>query len=318
MLKQPLHQYNTFQQYFIEEFYEDYQEGSLSRRNFIRRLVSITGSVAAASSVMTAFGLEVQKEDFSHPILFVMQTQTVAGAQSPLSVALDDPAVKAAEVQFESQAEMIIGYLAEPAEAGGYRAVLVCHENRGLTEHIKDVVRRFAKAGYVALAIDLLSREGGSASRDSDEIPGLLSNVDPMRHVNDFIAGYAYLQSLESVEPERIGMTGYCFGGGMTWRVATALPTLKAAVPFYGPGPDLEDVANIKAAVLGVYAEDDERVNAGKDALEQALKEAGVTYQMNVYPGVGHAFHNDTGSRYVEDQATQAWMDTLEWFETYL
>jgi carboxymethylenebutenolidase len=318
MSKQQLNDYNTFQKYFIEEFYEDYQEGSLSRRSFIRRLVSITGSVTAASSVMVAFGLGVQTEDFSDPILFVAQTQTVAGAQSPFSVALDDPAVKASEAQFESQGEMIGGYLAEPAQAGSYGAVLVCHENRGLTEHIKDVTRRFAKAGYVALAIDLLSREGGSASRDSDEVPGLLSGVDPMRHVNDFIAGYAYLQTLATVEPERTGMTGYCFGGGMTWRVATTLPTLKAAVAFYGPAPELDQVPNIKAAVLGVYAEQDERVNASKDALEQALKDAGVTYQMNVYPGVGHAFHNDTGERYVEAQATQAWMDTLAWFETYL
>lgn len=113
-------------------------------------------------------------------------------------------------------------------------------------------------------------------------------------------------------------MTGYCFGGGITWRMATTLPGLKAAVPFYGPAPDLDQVPDIKAAVLGVYAEQDERINAGKDALEQALIEAGITHQMNVYPGVNHAFHNDTGGRYVEEQATQAWQDTLAWFEEHL
>ena len=113
-------------------------------------------------------------------------------------------------------------------------------------------------------------------------------------------------------------MTGYCFGGGITWRVATALPGLKAAVPFYGPAPDLAQVPDIQAAVLGVYAEQDDRVNAGKAALEEALAAANKTYQMNVYPGVGHAFHNDTGGRYVEEQATQAWLDTLAWFEMYL
>jgi carboxymethylenebutenolidase len=318
-----LKDYNTFQKYFIEEFYDDYKEGSLDRRSFIRRLAYITGSLAATNSVMVALGLSTKdlpavNETFSDSVMFASQTITVAGAQSPLSVALDDPAVTAKEVNFDSQGESIMGYLAEPAEPGTYPAVLVCHENRGLNDHIKDVARRFAKTGYVALAIDLLSREGGTASRDPDEVPGLLSAVDPERHVNDFISGYGYLQSLGSVEAQRIGMTGYCFGGGITWRVATALPTLKAAVPFYGPAPELDQVPNIKAAMLGVYAEQDDRVNAGKDALEQALKDAGMTYQMNVYSGVGHAFHNDTGERYVEAQATQAWMDTLAWFEKYL
>lgn len=318
-----LKDYTTFQRYFIEEFYDDFKEGSLSRRSFIRRLAYITGSITATSSVMTALGMEAKDlpephETFIDDTTFYAQTASVAPAQSPISVPADDPAVKAQDVTFDSQGENITGYLAEPAEAGTYPAVLVCHENRGLTDHIRDVARRFAKAGYVALALDLLSREGGTASHNSDEVPSLLSNVDPIRHVNDFIAGYDYLQSLSNVEPERIGMTGYCFGGGVTWRVATALPTLKAAAPFYGPAPELSEVPNIQAAVLGVYAEMDERINGGIAGLEQALQAAGVTYQINIYPGVNHAFHNDTGERYVEAQATQAWQDTLAWFETHL
>ncbi len=318
-----LKDYTTFQRYFMEEFYDDFIEGSLSWRTFIRRLVFITGSVPAANSVMLDLGIAEKDlpeptESFIDETTFAAETLSVMVAQSPLSVAAEDPTLKAREITFDAQSETITGYLAEPAEAGSYPGVLVCHENRGLTDHIRDVARRFAKAGYVALALDLLSREGGTASHDRDEVPALLSNVNPMRHVNDFIAGYAYLQNLSSVASERIGMTGYCFGGGVTWRVATALPSLKAAVPFYGPGPELSEVPNIKAAVLGVYAESDERINAGKDALEQALKAAGVTYQLNVYPGVQHAFHNDTGERYVEAQATQAWQDTLAWFEQYL
>ncbi len=113
-------------------------------------------------------------------------------------------------------------------------------------------------------------------------------------------------------------MIGYCFGGGITWRVATALPELKAAVPFYGPAPSLDQVPNIRAAVFGVYAEQDNRINAGKDALEQALIDAGTTHRMKVYPGVNHAFHNDTGGRYVEAQATQDWQDALAWFEEHV
>ncbi|MFZ0547361.1 MAG: dienelactone hydrolase family protein, partial [Candidatus Promineifilaceae bacterium] len=212
----------------------------------------------------------------------------------------------------------INAYLAVPVEAGQYPAVLVCHENRGLNDHIRDVARRFAKAGYVALAIDLLSREGGTAAQDESQVPGLLSNADPGRHVADFSAGFDYLQGLDVVDDTRIGMTGYCFGGGITWDSATALPELKAAVPFYGRSPDLAQVSNIKAAVLAVYAGEDSRINAGIESMEAALKEAGVTYQINIYPGVDHAFHNDTGSRYVEEQATQAWEDTLAWFDQYI
>ncbi len=361
---------NTFQKYFVEEFYDDYREGLISRRQFIRRVAYITGSMAATISTMSLLGctaaeLPAPTEPIPPPAAATAtspppdptatpspeptatnpppdptattpaepteeaaageaaeptaaQLEPVPGAQSPFSVPEGDPAVEAGEVTFTSQGDEITAYLARPVEDGVYPAILVCHENRGLNPHIQDVARRFAKEGYVALALDLLSREGGTAAHDRDEVPGLLSNAGAERHVADFVAGFDYLRSLDYVDGQRIGMTGYCFGGGITCRVATALPELKAAVPFYGPAPDLDQVANIKAAVLGVYAEQDERINAGKDALEQALIDAGITHQMKVYPGVNHAFHNDTGQRYVEAQATEAWLDTLAWFEQHL
>jgi len=318
-------QLDTFQKYLVEEFYDDYRAGLLSRRTFIRRVAFITGSMAATVAAMAAAGCQpIELPAATEP----MPTATPAAAQaapapttepqSPLSVAADDPDVQASEITFPSGADEIMGYLAQPAAAGVYPAILVCHENRGLTPHIQDVARRFAKAGYVALAIDLLSREGGTASRDRDEVPGLLTDAGPERHVGDFSAGFDYLQTLETVDGERIGMTGYCFGGGITWRAATALPGLKAAVPFYGPAPELDQVPNIQAAVFGVYAEQDERINGGIEPLEQALADAGITYQITIYPGVNHAFHNDTGERYVEEQATQAWEDTLAWFAEYV
>ena len=318
-------QLDTFQKYLVEEFYDDYREGLLSRRTFIRRVAFITGSMAATVAAMAAAGCQpIELPAATEP----MPTATPAAAQaapapttepqSPLSVAADDPDVQASEITFPSGADEIMGYLAQPAAAGVYPAILVCHENRGLTPHIQDVARRFAKAGYAALAIDLLAREGGTASRDRDEVPGLLTDAGPERHVGDFSAGFDYLQTLETVDGERIGMTGYCFGGGITWRAATALPGLKAAVPFYGPAPELDQVPNIQAAVFGVYAEQDERINGGIEPLEQALADAGITYQITIYPGVNHAFHNDTGERYVEEQATQAWEDTLAWFAEYV
>jgi carboxymethylenebutenolidase len=220
-------------------------------------------------------------------------------------------------VTFESDGAEISAYLARPAAEGTYPAVLICHENRGLTPHIQDVARRYAKEGYVALAIDLLSREGGTESIDFDARGGALTNAGIERHVADFAAGLAYVQGLEGVEAERVAMTGFCFGGGVTWAASTQLP-LKAAAPYYGPAPDLEAVPNIQAAVLGVYAEEDERINAGIEPLRKALEAAGITHQINIYPGVNHAFHNDTGQRYNEEQALQAWEDTLAWFAQYV
>lgn len=317
--------------YLVEEFYDDYRAGEISRRSFIRRIAFITGGMAAAVPVMAAVGCTPEElPDPTDPIppaeepaatateAATAEPTTASDARSPLSVPEDDPAVQAGVVTFESGGESITAYFAEPAEEGVYPAVLVCHENRGLNPHIEDVARRFAKAGYVALAIDLLSREGGTAAHDRDEVPGLLSDAGTQRHVADFAAGYDFLQSQPTVDGDRIGMNGYCFGGGITWRAAAAIPGLKAAAPFYGPAPELEIVPDIQAAMLGVYGETDERVNATKDELEQALQDAGVTHRMIVYPGVGHAFHNDTGERYDEAQALQAWQDMLDWFETYL
>jgi carboxymethylenebutenolidase len=344
---------NTFQRYFVEEFYEDYREGSLSRRAFIRRLAFITGSMTATITTMSALGctpseLPPPTEPLPSPAAKLSPAATatqppsspaatppatptgqgapataaqlvpVPGAQSPLSVPEGDSAAVSSEITFASQGAQIMAYLARPAANGTYAGILVCHENRGLVPHIKDVARRFAKAGYVALAVDLLSREGGTGAVDPDQVPALLSAAPAERHVADFAAGLKYLQSLSYVDGNRIGMNGYCFGGGITWRCAVALPELKAAVPFYGPAPDLSQVRNMKAAVFGVYAELDTRITPSKDPLEQALREAGITYQMKVYPGVNHAFHNDTSPRYDKTQATQAWQDTLAWFEQHV
>jgi carboxymethylenebutenolidase len=246
---------NRDQKYLVEEFYEDYRAGRLDRRTFIRRMAFIAGSMASAIGLMSALGCTASElPDESEPMPTPEQSDAAAGgtpeseathtpevelvpvpgAQSPFSVPEGDPAVEARDVTLASQGEQISAYLARPVGEGAYAAVMVCHENRGLTAHIRDVARRFAKAGYVALAIDLLSREGGTAAHGRDEVPGLLGQAGPERHVGDFGAGFAYLQGLSFVDGERIGMNGYCFGGGITWDAATALPGLKAAVPFYG------------------------------------------------------------------------------------
>lgn len=315
---------DKFQKYLVEEFYDDYREGLITRRTFIRRVAFITGSIAATSVAMLAAGCQPIELPAATEAMPVDAAPTVAAveeppaAQSPFSVAEDDPAVLAEYVTFDNAGDTITAYQARPAEEGVYPAILISHENRGLTPHIEDVARRYAKEGYVALAVDLLSREGGTAAHDRDAVPGLLTDAGPDRHVSDFAAASAYLQGLDMVDSERLGMTGFCFGGGITWRSATALPELKAAVPYYGPAPELDQVPNINAAVLGVYAGNDERINGGIADLEAALEAAGKTYQINIYPDVDHAFHNDTGERYNEAQATQAWQDTLAWFQAHL
>ncbi len=321
-------QLGKFEKYLVEEFYDDYREGLISRRTFIRRVAFITGSMAATGTAMLAVGCQpIEVPAATDPIPAAetptaeAQSEAVAGAvpgaKSPLSVPEGDPELESGDITFPSGGDEISGYLARPIAEGTYPAVMICHENRGLTDHIRDMARRFAKVGYVALAPDLLAREGGTAASDRDAVPGLLTDAGIERHVGDFSAAYDYLQAQEFVATDRIGMNGYCFGGGVTWATATQLP-IKAAAPFYGPAPDLEQVPNIQAAVLGVYAELDERINGGIEALEAALDEAGVTYEIKIYPGVEHAFNNDTGERYIEEQALQAWDDMLAWFAEYI
>jgi carboxymethylenebutenolidase len=242
-----------------------------------------------------------------------------ASGTSPLSVAEGDPSVEASDIKFIHEGATILGYQAKPLGAGPFPAILICHENRGLMDHFKDVARRFAKQGYVGLALDMLSREGGTASiPDEQERVQVQARAPQERHVSDFQAGHLYLLTLPFVDGKRIGMIGYCFGGGVTWRMAAQDPDLKATVAYYGPRPPLENVPDISAVVFGVYAAEDPRINMGGEELEAALKANNKTYQMKTYPGVQHAFFNDTGARYNEEQSLIAWKDTLEFLQKYL
>ena len=320
-------QLGKYEKYLIEEFFDDYRSGALSQRTFTRRVAFITGSMAAAAAAMLLVGCtpnEVPQgtEPMPTPEPSTAKasgsagasTGAVAGAKSPLSVPEGAAGMTTATVQFPSGGTDVSGYLARPDGGSAGPAVLICHENRGLTPHIEDVARRFAKEGYVALALDLLSREGGTAGMDRDAVPGALTQAGAQRHVADFAAAFDYLREQDFVDGGRIAMTGYCFGGGITWQAATELPGLKATAAFYGPAPDAAKVGDIKAAVFGVYAELDQRITGGMQALKDALAATDVVHQLTVYPGVDHAFHNDTGDRYVEAQATAAWNDTLAWF----
>ncbi|GAA5199732.1 dienelactone hydrolase family protein [Arthrobacter gyeryongensis] len=318
-------QLGKFEKYLVEEFFDDYRSGDMSQRAFIRRLAFITGSMAAASSTMLQLGCtpdEVPRSTDPMPSPEASSARPAAtatagqvpGAKSPLSVPEGASGLVTATVRFPAGGTGISAYLARPEGADAGPAVLVCHENRGLTPHIQDVARRFANAGYVALAPDLLSREGGTPSVDADAVPGALTRAGAERHVSDFSAAFDYLRSLDFVDGERIAMNGYCFGGGITWQSATEIHSLKATAAFYGPAPELDKVPSIKPAVFGVYAELDQRITGAMPALRDALEANGVRHKLTVYPGVDHAFHNDTSQRYNETQATAAWQDMLAWF----
>jgi carboxymethylenebutenolidase len=302
------------QEYLVNEFVDDYNDGLMPRRAMIHRVLRIMGSAAGAATILTSLG--VRAED-------ALATQaspppSPASSQgSPLSVAEDDPGVVSKDITFESGGATISAYEARPNPMpdGAVPLILVCHENRGLTPHIRDIARRITREGYVALAVDLVSRDGGTTAHEEADIPDLLTRVDPARHVADFQAAIGTYAGDTTIDAGRIGMTGFCFGGGITWRSATAIAELKAVIPWYGPPPPLDDVPNIEASVLGIYAEDPgDFANKGRDELDAALAAAGIDYRINIYPGTEHAFNNDTGPRYNQEQSLAAWRDAMQWF----
>lgn len=346
---------NHFQKYLVDEFAEDYQEGRMTRREALKLIASVTGSLVAASTILAActplpenaanptLGVTVQPSSTveptrpagtattsptSTPGATTTPAPTAASgatgtpASSPVAaqgtVAASDPAVKAGDLTFPGEGAALMGYLAQPSAEGKYPLVLVCHENRGLTDYIKDVTRRLAKSGYAALAVDLLSRKGGTAAIPADQVPGTLSNIPPEQYALDFQAGRRFFLDKPYAQADRIGMVGFCYGGGVTWLVAARMPELRAAVPFYGPLPLVTDVPAIKAAVLGIYGALDTRIVSGIPPVEEAMKANGKIFEKVIYPGADHAFHNDTGPRYNPEAATAAWKRTLEWFAMYL
>jgi len=248
---------------------------------------------------------------------------TTAGA-SPITVKPDDPRLlKAGPVTTPSAdgKDQLLGYEAYPAVPSGH-GVLVMHENTGLTDHIRDVIRRVATAGYLGFGIDLLSRQGG-AEKLGGGYSGALANTTVDQMNADLRAAVGYIQSKagDGYAPVRVGAVGFCFGGGTTWNIVIAGLPLAAAVPFYGPLPsDPSGLATTKTAVLAIYAEQDTRITESWTAAEEQLKKSGAPFAQKTESGVGHAFHNDTNgpTRYGAAQAQDAWVLTIEWFRTYL
>jgi carboxymethylenebutenolidase len=285
----------------IEAILPEYREGRISRRDFIQKAVVLTGSLAAATTLVDALAPTTSNANLVDP---------------------NDPLLTSSEIKYNSTDGTAIGaYLTRPKGEGSHPAVVVLHENRGLNDHIRDVARRFAKAGYVALAPDLLSRQGGTGSFASPEaaIEGI-RKVDEEVVTKDLTGGINYLKGQNYVRARKIGVVGFCWSGGQATLILTRNRDLAAGVVYYGRNPnDLDDVKNITAPVLANYGEKDERITAGVPALAEAMKKHGKSFDYKIYPGAQHAFNNDTNpQRYDPEAAKDAWNRTLEFFKKHL
>jgi carboxymethylenebutenolidase len=297
--------------YLVGEVAEDYSDGELTRREALRRLGLLGLSAGAASTLLSACAAaEPAPEAGPAPA-------------SPPPAPVDPPGQaqsvgRGQEIRFAGPAGELIGAWAAPTDGEPTGAVLVIHENRGLTEHFYDLVGRLAGAGYGALCVDLLSDQGGTAAlTDPAQAPTTLADKPEDALVADLRAGIDELG--RRVPGAKIGVVGFCFGGGMSWQLLQeGEARVAAAVPFYGPAPDQPDFRDATAAVLGVYAGLDDRVNASRERAETALREAGLTYEIRTFDGADHAFFNNTGARYNADAAEQAYTAMTDWFGRYL
>jgi carboxymethylenebutenolidase len=280
----------------ITGLYETYQKGNCARRDFLKKLALLTGSTVAATTLL--------------PIL-EDNTLTAAEKKKKIMKTITE------FTTYPVETGEMKAFLAKPAKGKKFPAVIVIHENRGLVPHIRDVARRMAEEGFLSLAPDALSPVGGTPE-DVSNVGELFAKLDNKQTISNFVAAVKYLKTHPNSNG-KVGCTGFCWGGGMTNQVAVNAPGLDAAVPYYGMQPKPEDVEKIKAPIMAHYAGNDERINAGIPAFEEALKKFNKEYQIFTYPGAGHAFNNDSNpQRYNEEAAKLAWSRTVGFFKEKL
>lgn len=280
----------------IIELYDEYTHAPMDRRVFLDRLAKLAGGSAAAYALLPLLENNYAKAQVISP---------------------DDPALKTARVGYPGASGDIQGYLAAPIDGKRGPAVILIHENRGLNAHIEDLTRRVAKAGFLAFAPDLLTPLGGTP-KDEDKARELIGQTKPADAVANLQAATTWL----AAHPQsngKVGVVGFCWGGGMSNRLAVAEPRLGAAVVFYGPSPAVEDVGKIKAPLLLHYAGLDKRINDGVPPYLDALEAHDKSFEKHVYDGVDHAFNNDTNAaRYNPDAAKLAWGRTIDFLSKHL
>lgn len=278
----------------IINLFDEYTHKPLTRNDFMIRLAKLAGGTAAAIAIL--------------PLLEVNYANA-------MTIAEDDEDIISEDITYEGDSSTMKAYLAKPKKISGkIGAVLVIHENRGLNPHIKDITRRVAKAGYMALGVDALSPLGGTPANE-DEARGLFGKLDTVKNINNFVKGFDYLRSLKESNG-KTACVGFCWGGGLANQLAVNSPQLNAAVAYYGKQADTIDVPKIKATLMLHYGGLDERVNAGIPAYETALKIAAINHEIYVYEGANHAFNNDSSpTRYNAEVAKLAWERTLRLFK---
>ncbi len=285
----------------IEGLTEDFRTGKLTRREFLHRALLLTGSMAAATIIVDAVAPATSHANLVDP---------------------NDPALASSEVKFSAADGTVIGgYLTRPKGNEKRPAVIIIHEWNGIDDHNKDIGRRFAKAGYVALVPDLLSRPGGTSSfanRDAAIAAGRKLTNDMITH--DLAGAVGYLNGQNFVRANKIGVVGFCWGGGKALMFTTRSKDLAATVVYYGDKPaNLDDVKSITAPVLGHYGAVDERITSGVPPLDAAMKQFGKSFEYKIYPGAPHGFNrDDSPSVYREEAAKEAWAKTLEFFKKHL
>ena len=291
----------------IDSLVHLYVDGAFNRRELINRVARYTGSVAAALTALKGYDAFAQ-----------------ASMPCPADVRVPEnaPDIISQNVEFPGEGGTLLGYLAYPRtnEPQLFPGVLVVHENRGLVDHIKDVTRRVARAGFVGVAVDLLSRQGGIAQfPDPQQQTAAYGRTTPDQRQADLISTITYMKALPMIVFDRIGAVGFCAGGGNVWNLAVVLEELAAAVPFYGaPLPPADSLDRIKAPVLAIYAERDRNLTMQMAATMTGLLQRQKSFGLIVYEGAGHAFHNDTGNAYNPEAACDAWNRTIAWFNKYL
>jgi carboxymethylenebutenolidase len=278
----------------IINLYDEYTHKPLSRQEFLKRLALLAGSTVAALTL-----LPFLENNYAHA--------ATTSKDDLFTEYVTYPGVPAA----------MKAYVARPEENKKYPAIVVIHENRGLNEYVEDVARRAAKEGYLAIAPDALSPLGKKPANE-DEARTLFQELKPEDNLKNFLNVFDYLPQRKDFNGNA-GCVGFCWGGGMSNKLAVNVPSLKAAVAFYGAQPPVDDVPKIKAAVQLHYAGLDDRTNAGIPAYEEALKKNSIRYELYMYDNVNHAFHNNTSpTRYNEAAATLAWQRTMDFFKKYL
>lgn len=280
----------------IHDLFTAYKTGKTDRRSFLKKLTIYAGSTAAAIVLLSELEDNGAKASESHA----------------------DTAITSGLVDYQGKTGPMKAYYSHPDKKKKFPAVLIIHENRGLQPHIMDVTRRMAAEGFFALAPDALTPLGGTPENDINKAVSMIQSLNMEDTIANFVAAVAYLKT-NPLTTGKVGCTGFCWGGAMTNQVAVHTPELNAAVPYYGRQPDPADVPKIKAALMAHYASDDPRINEGIPAFEEALKKAGIAYQIFMYQGTKHAFNNDTNpERYNEEAAKLAWSRTIAFFREKL